>query len=155
METIIYLFTGIVGSISTYYMSTQMKQGPVRSSALLTLVVAILFYLFPEVLSPQLSKNIPVVFIGASFIGMVSSTQLSTYMGLSLAGVIFALIYINTSRFFDGFGGALGTSACISLLVVLSVPFFKSKRGLTIGFLQLRRLVFRTKKTKKHESITL
>lgn len=142
----IFIFTGIVAATATYFVSTRLRQGPVRASALLTLLVAGFCNLFPQLLSPHLAKNIPVVFIGASFIGMVSSQHLSTYLGLSASSIIFTIIYLNTSKLFTGYGGALGLSACISLLVVLSIPYFKSKRKLTVGFLQLRRLMFGRKK---------
>lgn len=146
MDFWILILTGIAGATATYFVSTRLKQGPVRSSALLTLVVAGFCNLFPETLTPDLGKNIPVVFIGASFIGMVSSQHLSTYLGLSASGIIFTILYLNTSQVFAGYGGVLGTSACISLLVVLSIPYFKSKRKLTVGLLQLRRLMFKRKK---------
>ncbi len=146
MEILVLFITGILGSTLTYFLSTEKKQGPVRSSSLLSLIVASFFHFFPHLLSDYLTSNIPVVFIGASFIGMVSSTQLSSYIGLSLAGALFTIIYLNTSRFFDGFGGSLGTSACIAVLVILSIPFLRSRRNRTVGFLQLRRLIFRSKR---------
>ena len=148
METAFLLIVGIIGAVTTFYVNTRLSQGPVRSSALLTLLVAGTIHLFPDLFSAYLTANIPVVFIGASFIGMVSARQLSTYLGISLAGIIFTLIYLNTSIFFNGYGGALGTSACISLLVVLSIPYFKSKTGLTIGLIQVRHMASRSKRKK-------
>ncbi|MGJ1430546.1 hypothetical protein ACR79M_02750 [Sphingobacterium spiritivorum] len=146
MEVFILICVGIFGSLLSFYTSVHLKQGPIRSSASLTMLVAGFLYFFPELLSPYLTKNIPYVFIGSSFIGMVSSGQLSSYLGLGLAGLIFTFIFLNTSRFFDGFGGALGTSACVSLLAVMSIPYLKTNRKVTIGFLQLRRFVLKNKK---------
>ena len=140
MEKLILILTGICGAMATYYVNTRLKQGPVRASALLTLPIAAFCYFFPEVLSPYLTKNIPVVFIGSTFIGMVSAQKMSTYTGIAIAGLVFSAIYLNTSRFSDGYGGSLGTSACISILVMLCIPYFKSKRNLTVGLLQLRRM---------------
>lgn len=140
MEKLILILTGICGAMATYYVNTRLKQGPVRASALLTLPIAAFCYFFPEILSPYLTKNIPVVFIGSTFIGMVSAQKMSTYTGIAIAGLVFSAIYLNTSRFFDGYGGSLGTSACISILVMLCIPYFKSKRNLTVGLLQLRRM---------------
>ncbi|MFZ4863315.1 hypothetical protein ACL9RF_14150 [Sphingobacterium sp. Mn56C] len=150
MAILLLLLTGIIGACATFYVNVKLNQGPVRSSAGLTLLVAGVLYLFPDVLPLYLTQHIPVVFIGASFIGMVSAQQMSTYMGISIAGLIFTSIYLNTSHFFTGYGGALGTSACISLLVVLAIPHFKSKRKLTVGLLQLRRLAFK-RKTKRNQ----
>lgn len=143
METFILYLVGIIGSTATYYVNTKYKQGAVRSSALLTLIVSGFLYFFPHLLSTYLTQYIPAVFIGASFIGMVSKTQLSTYFGLSLAGIIFTTILLNTSKFFNGYGGALGTSACISLLVILSIPYFKSPRKMTVGLLLLRKTIMK------------
>lgn len=149
MEKFILMGTGICGAMATYFVNTRLKQGPVRASALLTLTVAAFFYFFPEVLSMYLTKNIPVVFIGSTFIGMVSAQKMSSYTGIAIAGLVFAIIYLNTSNFFDGYGGALGTSACISILVMLCIPYFKSKRNLTVGLLQLRRMALKGWKKNK------
>jgi hypothetical protein len=149
MDMLILIFVGIAGSLLSYYTNVGLRQGPIRASAMLTMIVAGFLYLFPDLLSHYLTKNIPYVFIGASFIGMVSSHQLSSHLGIGLAGLIFTFIFLHTSRFFDGFGGALGTSACVSILAVMSIPFLKTNRKVTIGFLQLRRLVFRKKRRRK------
>jgi hypothetical protein len=66
-------------------------------------------------------KNIPLVFIGTSFIGMVSSKVQGSYFRLAVAGILFSSVYINKSHFFQGFGGALGTLAFISLLTTMGV----------------------------------
>ncbi len=150
MEMLILILVGVAGSLLSYFTNVSLKQGPIRSSAMLTMFVAGFLYLFPGLLSPYLTKNIPYVFIGASFIGMVSTHQLSSHLGIGLAGLIFTFIFLHTSRFFDGFGGALGTSACVSILAVMSIPFLKTNRKVTVGFLQLRRVVFRQKKRRKN-----
>lgn len=149
MEKFILVLTGVCGAMATYFVNTKLKQGPVRASALLTLVVAMFCYFFPELLSGYLTKNIPVVFIGSTFIGMVSAQKMSTYTGIAIAGLVFSAIYLNTSKFFDGYGGSLGTSACISILVMLCIPYFKSKRNLTVGLLQLRRMAVKGWKRNK------
>ncbi|MFD1631461.1 hypothetical protein [Pseudopedobacter beijingensis] len=151
MESAILILTGCLSAMLTFFVNIRLNQGPVRSSALLTLLVTALLHLFPDLLSPYLTTNIPYVFIGASFIGMVSAQQMSTYMGIALSGIIFTLIYLNTSLFFTGYGGSLGTSACISLLVILSIPYFKSKRKLTVGLLQLRKFIIKGKRRKTNQ----
>ena len=148
INTLIIIFTGIFASQLTYYFNNKLKLGAVLSSSLLTLIVSGFFFFNPNLLNPELTKNIPLVFIGGSFIGMVSCNQLSTFIGVSLSGLIYSIIYVNTSHFFDGFGGALGTSACISLLVVMSIPYFRSNRKMTLGFFQLRKMIFKDKKRK-------
>ena len=65
--------------------------------------------------------------IGASFIGMASSEVLHSYILLFVSGLIFSIIYLNTSRFFNGYGGALGTAACISLIASLSLMIYTKR----------------------------
>ena len=59
--------------------------------------------------------------MGTSFIGMVSAKSYGSYFRLAVAGALFSIIYSHKSLFFEGFGGALGALAFISLLTVISV----------------------------------
>lgn len=146
MTNFILLFASTISALLTHILHVRFNQGPVRASATVALTVATIFHLFPAVLSLYLTKHIPVVVIGASFIGMATSDRLATFIGIAFAGLIFGFIYLNTSRYFDGYGGALGTSACISVLVAMSIPYLTSKRKLTVGFLQLRRILLKRKR---------
>ncbi|MFD1094824.1 hypothetical protein [Salegentibacter chungangensis] len=130
METVILIITGIVSAIATYVVNNRLKQGAVRASSLLSLMVGLFFYFVPDLLSTYLTRNIPLVFIGASFIGMVSSKILSSYLLLGLSGIIFSVLFVNSSEYFDGYGGGLGTTAAISLLVSLSMAIIARKKPL-------------------------
>lgn len=143
MNTLLLIVTGIVAAIGTYWGNVQLQQGPVRASAGLSLLVGLLFHFFPDALPSYLTQHVPVVFIGASFIGMVSSSVVSSYWLIGISGAIFSLIYLNTSKFFTGYGGSLGTAACISLLVAISLPVFLKKRKLSNGYLLLRKMIFK------------
>jgi len=147
MNVVILLATGAFAAISTYFVNVKLKQGPIRSSAVLSLLVGIFFYIFPDLLSPYLTTNIPVVFTGASFIGMVSSVVVSNYLLIGTSGFIFSVIYLNASKFFAGYGGGLGTAAAISLLVAIGLPFVTRKNKISNGYLVLRKLIFRKKKS--------
>ncbi|MEO9501794.1 MULTISPECIES: hypothetical protein [Flavobacteriaceae] len=116
MNDLIILLTGVIGSVLTYFISTPLKQGAVRASALLSLIVAVFFHFFPNILNSYLTIHIPFVFIGTSFIGMVSSKTNVNYFQLILAGCLFSLIYLHKGDVFSGYGGALGTIAGIALL---------------------------------------
>lgn len=143
MNTLILIITGIAGATTTFYVSTKMKQGAVRASALLSLVVALFFYIFPDILTTYLTERIPVVFIGASFIGMVNANAVKHYGILGISGIIFTLIFLNTGNFFKGYGGLLGTSACISLLTAMSIPMVFSKKRWFNFFGLLRKILFK------------
>ncbi|WP_405368467.1 hypothetical protein [Nonlabens sp. Asnod2-A12] len=131
MNYVIIVLVGILGSVLTYYVNEHLKQGAVRASALLALIVGLFFYIFPDVLNEYLSKSIPIVFIGTSFIGMVASHSKGSYLRLALAGILFSVIYLNKGNFFNGYGGALGTIAFIALLttMVISNAFSKRKKA--------------------------
>ena len=146
MNTIIIIITGVLGATLTFYVNEHLKQGAVRASAVLTLIVSLFFYSFPDLLNPYLTQNIPTAFIGASFVGMVSSKAVSNYRWLIIAGIIFSIIYINKSTFFRGYGGALGTSAFIAVLATMAIPVvFSKKKKITNGFLIFRNWIFRDK----------
>jgi drug/metabolite transporter (DMT)-like permease len=121
MNDLILILIGVLGAILTFYVSESLKQGAVRASALLSLIVGAFLYAFPTVLNAYLTQNVPIVFMGTSFIGMVSAQVTRSYRLLAIAGGLFGIIYIHKSYFFDGYGGALGTLACVTLLFTLSV----------------------------------
>lgn len=132
MELLILILTGIISAVGTYIVNNNLGQGPVRASALLSLIVGLFFYFFPNILSSELTKNIPLVFIGASFIGMVSSKVLSSYIVLGISGIIFSILFVNSSKYFAGYGGGLGAAAAISLLISLSLAIVARKKPTSI-----------------------
>ncbi|MBU1992338.1 MAG: hypothetical protein ABH856_02765 [Patescibacteria group bacterium] len=121
MELFLIIFTGVVGAVVTEVVSFDFKQSAVRGSALPSLVVGLVFYLFPNMLSEHLMATVPVVFIGASFAGMTSPKVVPNLGWIAVSGVIFGLIFLNASNFFQDFGGGLGTIAAVSVLVVIGL----------------------------------
>ena len=151
LDNFILLIVGGLSSIITFLLQIKYKQGPVRSSALVGVLVGVFVLVFPNLLSTYLTENLPLVCFGASFIGMVSSKIMSDYLLIGLSGVVFTLIYFNTSNYFSGFGGGLGSAACIALLVTLSIPVLMKKRKLSNGFLLLRRQMRSRMKKKNYK----
>lgn len=127
MEIAAILITAIIGVISTFFVSTKMEHGTVRASAGLSLLVGLFFYFFPELLSSYLTHNIPLAFMGASFVGMVSEKIIHNYWVLAFAGIVFSILYINTGTYFEGFGGALGTTASISVIVIMGLGLLRKR----------------------------
>ena len=142
MYTFVIIGTGALSAVTTFYLNAHLKQGAVRASAALAFVVALFFYVFPNLLAENLTKAIPAVCIGASFIGMVSEKVFKNFWLIAISGCIFSIIFLNTSNFFAGYGGALGTSACISLLTAMSLPVFFAKHRWKNGFSLLRKRLF-------------
>ena len=121
-----YLLFGILGAVIPYYLTRELGIEPVKASALPSLILALAFYFFPQILSESLNFHIPVVFFGASFVGMVSKKILPYYLEVAFAGIIFSMLYLNASSFFNGYGGGLGTPACISVLSIYGIKKVKT-----------------------------
>lgn len=124
MNNFILIITGILGATLTHFVSEQLRQGAVKASALLSLLVGLFFYCFPEVLDAYLAKHIPIIFVGTSFIGMVSSKTLKSYPLLAIAGTLFTIIYISKNHVFDGYGGALGALGALAFIALLTTMGF-------------------------------
>ena len=120
-NTIILILVGTIGSYITYYLNNHIKLGAVLASAFPSLLVGLFFYYFGEIVNETLQKQIPLVYIGSSFVGMVSKKILTHSIYVLLAGLIFSILYLNKGSFFNNFGGALGTTACISVVVAISL----------------------------------
>jgi multisubunit Na+/H+ antiporter MnhB subunit len=65
---------------------------------------------------------------------MVSKEIISKHYLVGLGGLVFSAIYLNTSYFFEGFGGALGTTACISVIIVFGLRIILNKRKQKANF---------------------
>lgn len=126
MNTFILIITGILGATLTHFVSEHLRLGAVKASALLSLIVGLFFYAFPNVLNGYLTEHLPIVFVGTSFIGMVSAKTLKSYTLLAIAGTLFTGIYITKSHVFDGYGGALGALAFIALVTTMGFAFVVS-----------------------------
>ncbi|MCK0159147.1 hypothetical protein [Allomuricauda sp. F6463D] len=147
MNSYILLFVGIIGATLTFFISERMKLGAVKASALPSLLVGLFFYWSPDVFNAYLTEHIPIVFVGTSFIGMVSSKAVKSYALLAISGGIFAIIYIKTNYIFKGYGGALGALAFTALLASMVLRTAISKRAtLTNRWSTLKKLSFNRKK---------
>ena len=119
-ESIIILVS-IIGAVSTFYVKVKYKWSPVKASALLSLIVGVVFFALQYLLQHDVIKTIPAVFIGASFAGMSAKRTVPNNWWVAFAGVVFGFIFLNTSKFFTGYGGGLGTTACLSVVITLGL----------------------------------
>ena len=119
MIEVYLVIASILGALGTFLLQQKLKD-VVLASALLSLCVALAFYLFPTTLS-FLPIKAPEAFFGASFAGMSSLDRIKSWKWVVFAGLIFGLIYINSSKFFTGYGGGLGTIACLSIIMTIGI----------------------------------
>jgi hypothetical protein len=121
MENFIITLAAILGAMITYLLHNNFKISSVKASALPSLLIGLFFHLFPDLLNAHLSQQIPIVFFGATFIGMVSKKMIQYPIYIVIGALLFSVLYLQSTKFFEGYGGALGTTACISTLVAISL----------------------------------
>ncbi|MUP47470.1 hypothetical protein E0K83_17140 [Gramella sp. BOM4] len=126
METAVILISGIIFALFTFYLNNRLQLGGIMASAGISVFVALIFRFNPNLLHPYLTNTIPVICIGASFVGMASSRVVRKSSTIGVAGLIFSIIFLIGSPFFEGFGGSLGTSAAIALGSVLGLKHLKT-----------------------------
>ena len=148
LQFVVLLLCSVSATLLTYEINIRFKQGPVRASALIALFVGGFFYFFPNLLPEFYTKNIPLYVIGGTFIGMVSSAINISYVSLILSPILFAVLLHYTSKVFNGFGGALGTTACIALMCTMAFPIIKKNKKVTYGY-RLLRIIFKKRKRRK------
>lgn len=122
---IFILLAGVFGALATFYLNNTLQLGGIMASAGISVMAGGFFYLFPELLNPFLSVNVPLVIMGSSFIGMATSRVIKQYWIIALSGVFFSGIFLPSSLFFEGYGGSLGTIAAISLGAAYAMRPFK------------------------------
>lgn len=127
MTDYILPFIGMFGAVSTFFVAHKGKQGLVRASALLSLIVGLTCYFGKELMGEELAKLIPIYFIGGSFVGMTAPNIISSHRIIALSGFLFAFVFMFSSKWFTGFGGGLGTSACVSVVVSYGAMWGYSK----------------------------
>lgn len=93
-------------SVLTFYLSTDLKFGPVIASAGVGFVASYL-----SMFKSPLLKSLPVPIYCGSFVGMCSSLLAKDYFFVGYAGLAAGIIYIITRDALNGVGGKLGTIA--------------------------------------------
>lgn len=146
MDRIILIIVAIFGAVSVQYLIRYKQWSGVRASSLTALLVAVVFKLAFRDSTNYLVQTIPALFLGATFVGMVSARQTSSFISIGLAALLYSLLFIYSGKYYQGYGGLLGTTACVSLLVVLSSKYLKSNKKLRLG---LRKIVRTGKPTTK------
>ncbi|PZD77316.1 hypothetical protein [Mesonia sp. K7] len=124
MDIILLYISGILGGIIPYLLVHKKEMNVVVASALPSLTIALLWHLFPFHES-ELLQEVPLVFYGASFVGMVNQKIFPKRLQVVFASIVFTFVYLNSSKFFNGFGGGLGTAACISVIAIYGLMSLK------------------------------
>ena len=116
MEIAITIVTSVFGACISFVLSEYLKLSKVLASALPSLVVFLVFK-FAGFLHDELSVTLPVIFIGATFCGMSASAVLHKFILVLFAGIVFGIVFVLSFSLLQGFGGGIGTIACISVII--------------------------------------
>ena len=115
---IVVLLTGVVAALVTQELSIWRRFGPVRASAIVSLFFSLVVYALPNY---DHVLVIPAVAMGASFVAMSTRRVIPTRWWMATAGLIFGLVFLFTNPQLEGYGGVLGTGACVSVLMSIGL----------------------------------
>ena len=105
-----------------YYLNNHKNWGGVKSSATIALCIGIIYQLSIYTdFEVDFLKDYFLIMMGATFMGMISVVHQHKIIDFIISSFIFCTLYQHASPFFSGFGGLLGTIACISILCVFGI----------------------------------
>lgn len=119
LEPRLYLYVflvAIIAGISTFTLHSSEKMDTVSASALVGLIVALLY--------PDAGHVIVISAFCASFTGMTSSKHFDKKTDIVVASVITALLYVAAFSLFDGSGGKLGALAFMGSISTGGLKYF-------------------------------
>ncbi len=111
----------IIGSLGTYYINDRYDISVVVASSLLGLTFGLIF---PNIFDN--GQSMAVALFCGTFIGMSSTSKLSTWISVMLASIIGTIIYLYTAPYFAGLGGKLGLIAFGSTISTAGLYNFRT-----------------------------
>ncbi|GHB76253.1 hypothetical protein GCM10008107_27160 [Psychrosphaera saromensis] len=106
-----YPILALLGAFLTFYLARHNRFDGIRASAALSIIA----YLIIDALGFN-ADLYAVVFFGGTFIGMSAPHRFGIYT-ITSASIIFSLLFEYLIPVFDGYGGALGVSAFLSVCI--------------------------------------
>lgn len=122
---VVYYLISTTTAWFTFYLNRRRGMGAVRASSLIALICGGIYQFMNAISDHALASEIPSIIIGSTFIGMITSRKHIKNFHLFIAPLFFVILYLHLSKEFNHFGGALGTAACISLILTI---FLRSLR---------------------------
>lgn len=119
VHVLVSLIVAIAGVAVPAILIRHFKRGVVLSSALPSLLVALITLYLEKTYNEPSIKEIPIIFMGASFVGMSASHFLRLWWHICFGAVIFYLLFSFGASFAVGYGGKLGLISCISVLCTI------------------------------------
>jgi len=119
LELFALIGVGVFAAVSTRIISIRFKTSVVFASAIVGVVLAVIFDYLPFGLSPYLA----ICGFGASFVGMSNQSQIKSPLLIGFGGLIFSVLYASGIPILGGAGGKLGTTAFIASLAVMGILY--------------------------------
>lgn len=101
----------LIGAISTFLLAKRNRFDGIRASTSLSIIAYFVF--FAANLNVELYS---LVFFGSTFVGMSAPKRFGLYTQI-IAALVFTMLFENLVPFINGYGGALGLSAFLSVCV--------------------------------------
>jgi hypothetical protein len=130
---LVFLFV-IIAGMATYFLQKALDIDAVTASALVSLVIALLF--------PDATHVVVVAAFCATFAGMVSPDRVTTYRQMLFLSILTGMLFVAAFSLFDGSGGKLGAIAFLATV---------SGSGMITGLKLIRKRLNRS--TEKSYSI--
>lgn len=106
----------ITAALITWELNVKYCLGGVRASSLISLIAGLIVYF------SKLDSTYGLAVMGASFAAMSTEYVIPKRFWMIVCGFVFSLIFLNLpNQIFAGFGGRLGTTACISVVMTLGI----------------------------------
>lgn len=123
-----YPFIALLGAFLTFYLAKHNRFDGIRASASLSIIAYLLLTALN--LNPDLYS---VIFFGGTFIGMSAPHRFGIYTVTS-SSILFSFLFEYLVPKLDGYGGALGVSAFLSIcichmFILLGAPRSKKPLG--------------------------
>lgn len=107
-------FLVLVGGISTYYLSIEMKLGAIIAASLIGFLASFI----PSFIKSPLSKSAPAAIYCGSFVGMCSPMIAPNYTFVALASLFSGGVFLLVKNDLNGIGGKLGTIAFSGVILL-------------------------------------
>ena len=126
MNFLLILTCSVLSGQLTYTLNNCLNLGAVIASSLVSISGGLLIY---TPVSEVLQETLPLVIMGASFVGMASEDIVARNRIIILSSIFFGILFYCTGVFFVGFGGSLGTTAAIAFFASLGFQQLVFKKG--------------------------
>ncbi len=114
--SLIIIGLSIAAALVTWELNVKYCFGGVRASSLVSLIAGLIVYFL------KLDPVYGLAVMGASFAAMSTEYVIPKRFWIIITGFIFSIVFSNLpNNLFAGFGGKLGTTACMSVVMTLGV----------------------------------